>query len=884
MATYVNDLRLKEIGTGESSGTWGTETNTNLELIGEALGFGTEAITTNADTHTTTVADGSTDPGRAMYLKYTGTLDSACTITIAPNTISRMHFIENATSGSQNIIISQGSGANVTIPAGDVKAVYLDGAGSGAAVTDAFASLNVVDLKVEDDLTVTDDMTVGGTLGVTGVVTANAGVVVDNITIDGTEIDLSSGDLTIDVAGDIILDADGEDIILKDGGTEFGLLSAASTDFTIMSRADDRDLIFKGKDGGSTITALTLDMSAAGAATFNSTVTANAGVVVDNITIDGTEIDLSSGDLTIDVAGDIILDADGDDFIFAAAGTNIGKITNSSSDFLIRSLVQDKDIIFKGDDSGTTITALTLDMSDAGAAAFNAGATFGSAITATQSSAATAATFKVGDNSAQVANLVVSNDADTGLNLGVFGSSAGTAGMISASDAFITTSTTELNVGVNNGSGVIKFGVGSTASEKMRIDGTGVGIGTTSVSEALTVAGNIANVSGDMTIDVAGDITFDAGGGDILLKDDGTLVGTIGGFSSSDVVMKSEVSNKDLIFKGNDGGSEITALTLDMSAAGAATFNNNVTCNQLLTTDGVTDTGQAGSSTVFNESGSTADFRVESTSNTHMLFVDGGLNRVGINESSPSAALDVAVSGSGTQTVLILNNSHGFGSGVGTAASALQFRRDSGGSGEDTPSAQIHSANESETTSNPSNLIFSVKNSSGTLTERYRILSDGHFLIGTTTNQGVGGISFQETATGVNIQQNMDGTSGGAELYVFRRNSTQIGSINQSSTNAVTYNTSSDARLKDVTGSSRGLDVINNLNPVAYNWKADNHADEGLIAQEVEKLVPNAVNKDEDGYYSMDYSKLVTHLVKGMQEQQEQIESLKSEIANLKEK
>ena len=57
MATYVNDLRLKEIATGDESGTWGTSTNTNLELIGEALSFGTEAITTNADTHTTTVAD-----------------------------------------------------------------------------------------------------------------------------------------------------------------------------------------------------------------------------------------------------------------------------------------------------------------------------------------------------------------------------------------------------------------------------------------------------------------------------------------------------------------------------------------------------------------------------------------------------------------------------------------------------------------------------------------------------------------------------------------------------------------------------------------------------------------------------------------------------------
>jgi hypothetical protein len=143
MATYVNDLRLKEIATGDESGTWGTSTNTNLELIGEALGYGTEAITTNADTHATTVADGAADPGRAMYIKYTGTLDSACTITIGPNTMSRVHIIENATSGSQNIIIKQGSGAEVTIPNGFVKAVYLDGAGSGAAVTEAFTDLSV---------------------------------------------------------------------------------------------------------------------------------------------------------------------------------------------------------------------------------------------------------------------------------------------------------------------------------------------------------------------------------------------------------------------------------------------------------------------------------------------------------------------------------------------------------------------------------------------------------------------------------------------------------------------------------------------------------------------------------------------------------------------
>ena len=161
MATYVNNLRLKEIATGDESGTWGTSTNTNLELIGEALGVGTEAITTNADTHATTVADGSSDAGRAFYLKYTGTLDSACNITIGPNTMKRVQIIENATSGSQNIIISQGSGANVTIGNGEVAVVQLDGAGSGAAVLDVFT-----------DLAVTDSLSINGTTLTIGDATA----------------------------------------------------------------------------------------------------------------------------------------------------------------------------------------------------------------------------------------------------------------------------------------------------------------------------------------------------------------------------------------------------------------------------------------------------------------------------------------------------------------------------------------------------------------------------------------------------------------------------------------------------------------------------------------------------------------------------------------
>ena len=150
MATYVNNLRLKEIATGDESGTWGTSTNTNLELVGEALGYGTEALTTNADTQTITMADGAADEVRALYLKITGALDSNCTITLAPNTVKKVWIIENATtdsgsSGPYSIIISQGSGANVTIGNSKVSVIYTDGAGGSAAVVDALTDLVVTD-------------------------------------------------------------------------------------------------------------------------------------------------------------------------------------------------------------------------------------------------------------------------------------------------------------------------------------------------------------------------------------------------------------------------------------------------------------------------------------------------------------------------------------------------------------------------------------------------------------------------------------------------------------------------------------------------------------------------------------------------------------------
>jgi hypothetical protein len=135
--------------------------------------------------------------------------------------------------------------------------------------------------RAKDIANIISDANFGGTLDVAGVVTANAGVVVDNITIDGTEIDLSSGDLTLDVAGDIMLDSDSGYVLFKDGGTEHArIFQNNSGDVNIGSQISDKDMKFTGNDGGVGITALTLDMSDGGAATLNNGLTLTDGNLV----------------------------------------------------------------------------------------------------------------------------------------------------------------------------------------------------------------------------------------------------------------------------------------------------------------------------------------------------------------------------------------------------------------------------------------------------------------------------------------------------------------------------------------------------------------------------------------------------------------------------
>jgi len=188
MATFVNDLRLKEITTGDEDGTWGTSTNVNLSLVADAFSLGTKQMAGDAN-ETFTMPDAVADDVRSFYLKITSavSLTVTRTVTLAPNTVSKVWIIENATSGGQSITIAQGSGATVTVANGSKVMIATDGAGAGAAVINANPTTTAG--------TVTS---VGGTGAVNGITLSGTVTSTGNLTLGGT---LSNVDLTSQVTG-----------------------------------------------------------------------------------------------------------------------------------------------------------------------------------------------------------------------------------------------------------------------------------------------------------------------------------------------------------------------------------------------------------------------------------------------------------------------------------------------------------------------------------------------------------------------------------------------------------------------------------------------------------------------------------------------------------
>ena len=183
-----------------------------------------------------------------------------------------------------------------------------------ATVTGANALQGEANLTFDGStFAVTGGATISTTLGVTGASTLDGVTISDNkvsANASNSVLQLASsgtGDVEVDAGGDIILDADNADVILKDAGVEFGRLSSVSSDLVIKSATSDKDMLFKGNDSGATITALTLDMSEAGAATFNDVIILGTNKEIqfvdtnESIKSDGSKLIVKSGGTTFNL-------------------------------------------------------------------------------------------------------------------------------------------------------------------------------------------------------------------------------------------------------------------------------------------------------------------------------------------------------------------------------------------------------------------------------------------------------------------------------------------------------------------------------------------------------------------------------------------------------
>jgi hypothetical protein len=187
-STFSTDLKLELMATGENAGTWGTKTNTNLNLIQQAIA-GFQAIDVAAADVTLVMTDASISNARNMVLKFTGTLTANRTVNL-PDSIEKFYILQDSTThGAFTLTFKTVSGTGFTLDEGKIHAGFSDGtnvtevalntlggelsAGSITATqlaTDAVTTIKIQDAAVTVDKLATNS--VGTTQIVNDAVTA----------------------------------------------------------------------------------------------------------------------------------------------------------------------------------------------------------------------------------------------------------------------------------------------------------------------------------------------------------------------------------------------------------------------------------------------------------------------------------------------------------------------------------------------------------------------------------------------------------------------------------------------------------------------------------------------------------------------------------------
>ena len=530
MASTYTDIGTELMTTGENAGTWGTKTNTNIQILEEAIrGYVAQSIAGGVQTTALTYSDGSTgDSARNAVIALTGTITGNQTVTVTAK--EKWWIIDNQTSGAYTVQVLVSGQTGVTWAATDkgTKILYCngtdvidsgiasnnfnpssaDGASLGSASAE-FSDLYLADSGViyfgnDQDVTLTHVADTALLLNSamrmqfrdSGLyIGSNADGDLD-IVSDGTAID----SINVESAGGITLDAGtaSSGIAYEDDGTEMLRIYNSSSDVIIQNKVDAKDIVFKQYDGN------------------------EVARFADNRKMyfydEGGEIISSDGtDFTFNSGNDINLTATTDINVPANVGMTFGDDAEK----------------IEGDGTDLTITGNTINLTattDVVLAA-NTGLVLDGSGDEKIESDGTDISISVGSSGD------INVPANVGMTFGDDGEKIegdGTDLTISASADLNLTATTDINIPANVG---LTFG---DDGEKIEGDGTD-----------LTIAGN------NVTIDAAADIVLDAAGNNLTFKSGGTAILDISN-SSSDTVIQAKVDAKDIIFKQYDGNILLT--------------------------------------------------------------------------------------------------------------------------------------------------------------------------------------------------------------------------------------------------------------------------------------------------------------------------------------
>ena len=786
-STFDNDLRLEEMATGENAGSWGTKTNTNLELIADAFGYGTFTIA-DADT-TLTMPDGSdTDNAlRSLYLKINSSADLTTTrvITLAPNTVNKVWIIENNTSGDQELTLSAGSGSNVSLPNGVTKIIATDGVGAASSVTEIYTNLD--NLTIDDVLSIADGTESLPSLTNTG--DTDTGIYFPGtnqfgITNNGTQ------SLFINASGDVGI---GTGSIGISGGRRFHIFDDSSDTIVRVETqtigADARLELISDNTGTSQLRYGDQDDPDVGFISYdhNNNAMNFATNGASRITIN------SSGDL--DVEGDItahstaagariMVRADNDG---AGDGPIIDLYRNSASPLADDDIGQ---IYFSGENS--TDAKVQYAIIEGYIETPDAGLEDGRLRILISSGGTNMSYFDLDASQGGADGRILFNAGGNDIDFQVEGTSNTNALKVQASDN---------NVGIGIGSPEDALHV----NNKIRIEGTSPAVKFKETDGAANENWDITLTTGTLAfrennddfdsavarmqmrqggdIRIGSDLSTDFGGIlQIATENNNTQLAIISTDADALVgpdlkLLRASASPDDGDNTGrirfvayNSEGTEQTFARISSSAATVLDTDEDGLLEFHVAKDGVVDSRLLfnSGSTIFNSDGKDIDFRIEGTNKTYAFMVNAGNDRVGLGTGSPSAPLHIVDDTLGA--ILMLEVTDGANNDVGPeltlyrnyttpadgdVGGAIEFNLNDSNGGNTTFARIYGAANDVTNTTEDGAMYFHVRNG-GALEEKMRIDQGGVGIGGVTAESGIdlqvqGTVKFSKTNNDTNL-------------------------------------------------------------------------------------------------------------------------------------